>query len=198
MFKGGEKKAKGKAKFDKALTTINDMTLPNDVKTTKMRSFIIIALVVGFISCNHTETLVKTGFEGKPIPEFKVLLIDSVTYLNSKDIPKGMPVVILVFGPQCAYSRAQIKEIVGNITKEPNITFYVITPWSFPEMKAFYNEFALGNHSNLIAGFDYENALGQYFGMQGVPFTAVYDKHQLLRASFLGPTTYKLITELAL
>ena len=60
---------------------------------------IIIAI---FSGCYSTEPE-KTGLEGKIMPSFKLLLEDSITYVDTKNIPIGKPVVLFYYGPHCPY-----------------------------------------------------------------------------------------------
>ena len=139
----------------------------------------------------------KTGMEGKPLPSFTVLLSDSTTRFDTKDIPLDKPVVLFLFGPHCPHSKAQIEEIIANINKLKGIRFYLFTPYPFVQMKQFYKEYQLGNYSNITVGVDMQNFFSQYIGAPGVPFLAIYDKKKLLNKAFLGKTVAKQIKEIA-
>jgi thiol-disulfide isomerase/thioredoxin len=137
----------------------------------------------------------KTGHEGKPLPSFKLLLLDSTTYFDTKDIPKDKPVVLFYFGPHCPYSRAQMEEIIEDINILKDIRFYFFTTWSFAEMKAFYKHYQLNKYSNIIMGQDYMNFFVEYFEAQGVPYMAIYGKDKILRKAFIGRIFGKQIKE---
>jgi hypothetical protein len=162
-----------------------------------MRQLTILSTLFFAISCSQPDTRYITGLEGKPLPNFSVLLSDSVTYLSSKNIPEGQPIVLFCFGPHCAYSRAQMEEIVSNISSIKDIRFYAITPWSFGEMKDFSHDYSLNKYPNIVSAHDTANFLGSYFKMKGVPFTLIYDKNKKLKGSFLGKTSYKEIKRIA-
>jgi thiol-disulfide isomerase/thioredoxin len=153
----------------------------------KYLSVILISAV--FFSCSERDTSYKTGLEGKPMPEFSILLSDSSTYLNSKKFSKGQPIVLFCFGPHCPFSRAQMDELISNISSMKDMKVYAITPWPFSEMKSFKEDYSLSKYPNIVIGYDSANFLGSYFKMKGVPFTVVYDKDKKLKGSFLGKTS---------
>lgn len=139
----------------------------------------------------------KTGFEGKHLPSFKILLSDSSTYLDTKDIPDGKPVVLLYYSPNCAYSRGQVSEIIENIVSLKDIRFYIFTTWPFDEMKMFNAHFQLNNYSNITVGIDYNKYFADYFDAQGVPYMAIYGKDKRLNQAFIGQVYSKQIKEVA-
>lgn len=135
----------------------------------------------------------KTGLEGNSMPEFKLLLVDSTSYLDTKEIVPGKPVILLFYGPHCPYSRHQVEEIISNIDNLKDFQLYVITNWPFADMKMFYNHYHLHRYSNIIAGFDYSNYFPNYFGVKGVPYIAIYGKDKKLNKAFAGFTNIGLI-----
>jgi hypothetical protein len=135
----------------------------------------------------------KTGFEGKSLPSFKLLLTDSTTYIDTKDIPKGKQVVLLYYGPYCSYSRSQIEEIISDINAFKNIQFYVFSSGPFADMKKFYTHYALYKYTNIVAGLDYADFFPEYFEITGVPFIAIYGKDGKLNKAFQGKMHSKQI-----
>lgn len=154
---------------------------------------LIVTLLFGaLVSCNQTES-VKTGLEGKQMPSFRLLLADSTTYLDTKDIPEGRPTVLFDFGPHCPYSRSQMTEIIKDMKDLKNINFYVFTSASFNEMKTFYEHYKLNNYSNIIAGIVTSHSFEEYFQVTGVPYLAIYDDDKKLKKSFEGKIYTKQI-----
>jgi thiol-disulfide isomerase/thioredoxin len=139
----------------------------------------------------------KTGYEGKSMPTFKLLLADSLTYLSTGNIPVGKPAVLFYFGPDCPYSRAQMEEIIDNIDELKNVRFYIFTTWEFPEMKKFYNHYRLFKYSNITMGVDYLNFFKYYFKTKGVPYLAIYNNQKILQAAFVGKVPSRQIRSIA-
>jgi hypothetical protein len=144
--------------------------------------FVIIAILCGCYSKEPEDT----GFEGKPMPSFKILLIDSITYMDTKNIPKGKPVVLLYIGTHCPYSRAQIEEIMNEMNSLKNIQFYVFTESPFKELKKLSTHYRLDKYANIKAGYDYTHFFRNHFKITGVPYVAIYGKDKKLKKAFEG------------
>jgi hypothetical protein len=133
----------------------------------------------------------NTSRKGERLPSFKILLMDSTSVLDTKDIAANKSFVFFYFGPHCPYSRAQMKEILGNIEKLKSYNFYVISGWPYSELKDFYNHYQLYKYSNITVGYDYTHVFTEYLNIKGVPYLAVYNDDKILKESFAGKTNSK-------
>jgi peroxiredoxin len=150
-----------------------------------LHSIVVTLLVIYNASCNSREPE-KTGLEGQPMPDFTLLLPDSSTYSNTKGFALNRPEVLFYYNPRCPYCRAQMDDIVEDMEKLKNISFYLVTNSSFTEMKEFNKEYNLSKYSNIINGKDLKNHLADYYEIHGVPFTAIYGKNKKLHKVFVG------------
>lgn len=150
-----------------------------------MKQNILFFSIVLLVGCFGSEPQ-KTGLEGKPLPEFNILLLDSLTSLNSRNIHSNNAIVLFCLSPHCPYCKAQTKEIIEDMSKLKEIQFYFITSYSLTEMKSFYNEYELAKYPNIITGVDTANFLNDYFEIPGVPYLAIYGKDKILRKTFMG------------
>ena len=139
----------------------------------------------------------NTKLRGTALPSFKLLLTDSLTYFDTKNIPTGKPVVMLYFGPRCAYSRAQTEELINNIDLLKNTNIYLLTTWPFVEMKKFYEHYKLNQYKNITVGLDYENFFHDYFKAPGVPYMAIFNKTKKLNDAFVGEIESNKVLEVA-
>jgi hypothetical protein len=154
---------------------------------------LFIMLIIGILAgCYGTEPE-KTGKEGKPIPSFKILLADSVTNFDTKDIPVGKPSVMFYYGPYCPYSRAQMAEMIEEMSSMKDIQFFVFTSFPFLQMKTFDSLYQLHKYRNVISGVDSAGFFMNYFKIAGVPFTAIYGKDKKLIKAFQGKIYSKQI-----
>lgn len=153
-----------------------------------MKCFVAILSFCFLMSCFSSEPE-KTRHEGERLPSFKILLMDSTSILDTRDIPASKSFVFFYFGPHCPYSRAQMKEILGNIEKLKSYHFYIISGWPFSELKDFYTHYQLYKYSNITAGYDYTHVFTGYLNIKGVPYLAVYNANKTLKESFAGKTT---------
>ncbi|MBS0027559.1 TlpA family protein disulfide reductase [Chitinophaga sp. 22321] len=129
---------------------------------------------------------IKTGHEGEPIPSIDILLSDSISYLNVRDIKSSEPVVLFYFGPDCPYCRAEMDEIIKGMNRLKNVQFLLITPYAYSDMKRFYKIFQLEKYSNIRVGIDYKYAFGSYFKTESIPYIVVYNRQKLLITAFPG------------
>jgi len=161
-----------------------------------MKQVGLLLLLVSLASCFGKEPE-NTELKGKQLPAFKLLLTDSTTYINTANIPGGEPIVLFYFGPHCPYSRAQMEEIIDDISSLKNIRFYIFTTWPFLEMKDFYTHYQLNKYPNITVGVDYTNFFGDYFKAQGVPYMAIYGKNKRLNDAFVGKIYSNQIKKIA-
>jgi len=160
-----------------------------------MKNIPILFVLICLCGCNEQPPL-KTGLEGKPLPSFNLLLNDGVTYFNTGNIPAGKPVVLFYFSPECPYCRAQMTNIINDISSLQNVRFYVFTNYPFSELRSFYKHYQLQKYQNIVVGVDYANFFGDYFKIQVVPYTAIYSKDNKLNKAFIGNIPVKQIKEI--
>jgi thiol-disulfide isomerase/thioredoxin len=147
---------------------------------------VFIACMVLILSGCYGTVPEKTGMEGKPIPSFKMLLPDSLTYFDTEKIPAGQPFVVFLFGAHCPYSRAQMEEIIEENEKLKGLQFYVLTYTSFADMKQFYNDFHLSSYKNITAGVDTSQKFINAYEIDAVPYIAIYGKDKRLKEAYRG------------
>ncbi|THU39497.1 redoxin domain-containing protein [Niastella caeni] len=159
----------------------------------KISAFFILACLAG---CFGKEPQ-KTGKEGTPLPEFKLLLMDSVTWVNTRDIPTGNPIALFFFSPYCPYCRDQTLEIIEEIDELKNIQFYFVTSFPPSTLKDFKKAYQLAKYSNITIAIDPQQALGNYFEITGIPYIAIYSKDKKLNHAFKGKITFGQLKKVA-
>lgn len=150
-----------------------------------MKHFILGISITILLGCFGTDPQ-KTGKEGKEMPAFSLLLIDSTTSLSSVNMPKGNPIVFFYFSPFCPYCIKQTKEIIEDMDKLKDIQFYFISNFPFQDVKRFNSEYSLGKYPNITVGLDTANFVADYFEAPGYPYIAIYGKERKLNKTFLG------------
>jgi thioredoxin-related protein len=154
--------------------------------------FIPLALLVAvFVTACKENKITKpyvTGMEGKPLPEFAIQLLDSVSYLHSKDIPGGKKLIVFYYSPTCPYCRAQMRDMTNNMEKFKDEQLYVLTDANLSSIKTFVSYFDLQNFKNVTIGRDTAGAILQKYGLISVPFTALFDKNKNLKVAYSGRT----------
>jgi thiol-disulfide isomerase/thioredoxin len=158
-----------------------------------MNNCIFIVIIICLSGCFSKDPL-KTNLEGKPLPSFNILLLDSSAF-NTKNVPDGKPTALLYFGPYCPYSRSQMEEILKNNNLLSGIQFYIFTSFPLADLKKFYSYFHLEKFPNIISGVDTANYFVNYFDAKGVPYMAIYGKDKKLKKAFIGEVDAKQIKE---
>lgn len=161
----------------------------------KISTLIILTLLL--LGCIDTEEK-KTGLEGKLMPSFNLLLMDSTSRLNTDSLPSGKPILLFFFSPDCPHCREQTEEIISNAKLIKNIRFYMVSNSTFGQLKSFYNRYHLYKYSDITVGQDYNSSLVTYFGITSVPYMALYNKYKQLIKIFKRKTEPNMITNMVL
>ncbi|MBO9570838.1 MAG: redoxin family protein [Chitinophagaceae bacterium] len=152
-----------------------------------MRYLLLFCITVALAACFAGEAEPqKTGKEGKPLPNFVVQLPDSISFLNTQKLQDNTPLAVFYFSPACPHCRAQVTEMIDDMDRLKDIQLLFITAYPYNHMKRFYEQYDLKKYPNIIIGSDTANFISSYFGITGVPYTAIYDKHKRLTKAFLG------------
>jgi hypothetical protein len=138
----------------------------------------------------------KTGMEGRLLPSFDLLLADSVTHLNTADIPTGQPFVVIGFSPWCTHCQAETRDIIKNMEQFKNTRIYYVTNFPFGDMKAFYTHFKLAQYPNISMGREGTGIFFREFKATAVPYTAIFDSRKRLKQVILGQAESEKLAKL--
>lgn len=148
--------------------------------------------------CSEQQPAIITGLEGKPLPSFSFLLMDSTKRINTDSILSGKPTVLVYFSPYCPYCRAQTNEIIEGIKSLKNIQFFLLSDFPFNQVKQYYEQYKLSNYPNITVGKDLDSYFTKYFNASAVPYLAIYDADKRLKQVFMGKTEINEIKHVAL
>ncbi|HMO33176.1 MAG TPA: redoxin domain-containing protein [Lacibacter sp.] len=154
-----------------------------------MRHLLFICLLAApllpVLSAPLTRDSIPAHLQGLPLPDFKLELPDGSAFYTD-NLPKNKPVVIILFSPDCDHCREQTRELVDQIHRLRQVQLVMATVLPHDKMKAFYQEFGIGKHRNIVMGRDPLFFFSRYFQSHYIPFTAVYNKKRELVATFDG------------
>ena len=150
-----------------------------------MKQISLFFIIASLIGCYGAEPQ-KNGKEGKIMPDFSILLTDSITKIHTRNISTGKPIVLYYFSPYCPYCKAQTKSIIEHIDELKNIQFYFISSFPLSAVKDYFKEYQLAKYSNIKVGLDSARFVSDYFEAPGFPYIAIYGKDKKLNKSFLG------------
>jgi len=111
------------------------------------------------------------------LPVFNLLKLDSVEIFNTFNIPKGKPIALMLFSPDCKHCNATMELLLRGIDSISNIRFYLVsTSAVMSETKKFYDKYHLDWYPNIeVVGWDYEISYLDFFGTMHIPDVALYD-----------------------
>lgn len=150
-----------------------------------MRKLLFPLVCIGLLACQRHARFIS-GFEGKPMPSFNLLLMDSLTKISTKDIPEGQTTVLFYFSPYCPYCRAETQLLLRDIKSYPKVKFYMISSFPFTPIKKYYKEFQLGQYSNITVGQDFSAYFQNFYKVKGLPYMAVFGKDKHLDRALMG------------
>ncbi len=132
------------------------------------------------------------------IPAFNILSVDSVTIFNTYNIPKGRPIALMFFDPDCKHCKATMKLLRAGMDSIQNIRIYMLTPaHSWENIRKFYADNHIADYKNIeVYGRDYEFFFFAYYGVKFVPDLALYDENKKLIKLFETDITVKELYEL--
>lgn len=129
------------------------------------------------------------------LPAFNMLLLDSTTVFNTYNIPKGQPIVIMTFMPDCDHCQKLTEKLLNGMDTLKHIRFYLVSPMEIKDLKKFYEKFELSKYPNIVIGKDKEYFGPSFYQIKYVPFIALYDKNKLLIDSYEQTVEVKVLAE---
>lgn len=120
------------------------------------------------------------------LPPVQLLLSDSTTVFIKNDIPKKMPVLVMLFSPDCSHCQHTAEELVKNKEELKDIYVVMSTVHSVSQMNAFVTAYNLKELPNLTVGKDIYFLLPPFYGIRNFPFMAFYNKKGNFISAFEG------------
>ena len=156
-------------------------------------------LFILFVLCVCSERsiaqhdTVKTAplYTQYPLPQFSILLTDSVTWYTKNDLPKRKKTMIMLFSPDCDHCKKETALIKKNISRFSGTQIVMVTSMPFHKMREFYEHFELQQYKNITVGRDPKFFFSNYFKVHYLPFLAIYDKNYKLLKTFEGSTKWE-------
>jgi thiol-disulfide isomerase/thioredoxin len=116
------------------------------------------------------------------LPAFNIMQLDSSTIFNTFNIPKGKPVALVFFDPDCSHCRTFTERLTNGMDSVKNVRFYMVTVnHDFEQLRGFYKKYELAKYKNIeLVGRDYEFFFMSYYGPKTLPIVVVYDSNKQL------------------
>lgn len=155
-----------------------------------MKMLLLIIVLIGAMSCSHQSPIQQTKEQKKDsLPAFDMLLMDTITKINTAKIAKGNPIVLFFFAPDCPHCEALTKDIIAHINSLKNIRFYFLSITGVHDIENYKGRLQLDKFSNIIVAQDYNNYFLRYYSPPAIPYLVVYDENKLLKQVIIGEVT---------
>jgi thioredoxin-related protein len=120
------------------------------------------------------------------VPPFRLLKLDSATYLTKDDLKKNHRTIVMFFSPDCEHCKHQTEAILADFKDFKDIQIVMATYQPFSEMKEFNEHYKIYEHPNILIGRDEQFRLPPFFRIRNLPYLALYDKKGNLITTFEG------------
>ena len=139
----------------------------------------------------------SAAFGQSGLPPFKMLL-SSGKYYTAAELPKGKPVVLFYFSPDCDHCKTLMKDVFKRTAELKGTEMVFLTFRPVGEVTQFERTYGTGKHPNMRVGtegmtFFVRNTLR----IERMPFVALFDKKGSLVETYKSPeTTTALVKKL--
>lgn len=117
-----------------------------------------------------------TSAFAQSIPHFKMLLTNGKTF-EEKDLPKGKPVVIIYFAPDCEHCQTLMNAVFKTISSFKKVEIVMVTFKPLNEVVDFEKNYQVYKYSNIIVGSELPVFFFKtHYNLMNTPFTVIYDK----------------------
>jgi thioredoxin-related protein len=142
-----------------------------------MKSFLLFLIFIGITaSASAAVDSIPAHLKGLRIPDFKLLLVDSVTNFYTENLDPEKNTLIMMFSPDCDHCQHQTEDIIKNMDAFKNTQIVMNTILPFSQLKEFYETYQLHRFKNIIMGRDVLFFFSPYYRAQFTPYLALYNK----------------------
>lgn len=147
---------------------------------------LILLLVVSLHTTAQADSVQPAYKKFPTYPPVKLLLPDSSSFYTKTDLPKKLPVILMLFNPQCEHCQHETSELTKNIDKFKGLHIVMATFAPFDSMMKFRARYNLAAFDNIIVAQDTHYFLPSFYMIHNLPFHAFYNKKKELISAFEG------------
>jgi thiol-disulfide isomerase/thioredoxin len=106
-------------------------------------------------------------------------------YFSAADIPKGKPVLLIYFAPDCDHCHTLMNAFFPKATAFLRAQVVMVTHRPLAEVADFEKKFRTARFANIKVGTEgTTNFLRLFYKLQNTPFVALYDQEGKLVSSY--------------
>ncbi|HEX3166219.1 MAG TPA: redoxin domain-containing protein [Chitinophagaceae bacterium] len=126
-------------------------------------------------SCVSAIIFLPSRMSSQTIPVFKMTLSNNKIF-DATDIPKGKPLVLIYFDPDCDHCQKLMTELFKKINSFKKVELVLITFKPVTDVAVFEKKYSTPRYANLTVGTEGTGFyLRNYYKLVKMPFTALYD-----------------------
>ncbi len=115
----------------------------------------------------------------KDLPAFDVVDMRTRDTFSTFNIPKGRPILIIYFAPECDHCKKMLDALLPEMDKLKNVDVYMMTFMPLIALEIFNNGYHLEKYPNIkMVGQDYKMFFPPFYGVSNVPDIVLYDKNK--------------------
>jgi thioredoxin-related protein len=140
-------------------------------------------LLIALLACLAVQAAPRLEY----LPAFTITKVDGKK-ISSRGLPKGKPVLLVYFSPDCDHCISLSKELLKNYANLKGVQLLMVSYQKISEVTKFDRQFSFSIYPNVIIGSEVKPLfLQKYFKVQHTPFVVLYNKSGKKYAKFEGP-----------
>lgn len=140
----------------------------------KKNVFLSLLLFLSFAVHAQSDS-VEAPYKRFPhVPPFQLLLGDSTTIYKKDELPKGKPVLLIIFSPECSHCQHTAEDIVAHKDALKNVEIVMATLHTITQMNDFAKTYGLKDMPNVVIGKDVHFILPPFYSIQSLPLLGFY------------------------
>jgi thioredoxin-related protein len=154
-----------------------------------MKKYLLFLFVLAFSYSVYAQENVSDSlpYQRYPtMPAFRILMLDSVMMINTYNIPKGKPTILMYFSPDCDHCEKMTETMLKHIDELKDTRIFLFSPMSLSLIRSFNEKLKLKDYNNIVIGQDFDHIFSKYYGAKYVPYIAIYDRDKKLVRTFEG------------
>jgi len=160
------------------------------------RSFLFVVFILAvFTGFSQADSTAPLYLRFPILPSFKLTKVPDSTSFTKQDLKKNKPTIVMIFSPDCEHCQEETKMLTANIGLFKKAQIIMASPTEYRFLRAFYDEYKIAGHSNIIMGRDPGYYFGTFYKVRSFPAIFIYDKKGNLITSFSGETPIKEIAD---
>ena len=121
----------------------------------------------------YPEIIAQSG----KVPPFRIVQSSGKAF-KAENLPKGKPIILIYFSPDCEECQQLTKELLARINEFRNVSVAMITYQSVENVSIYVEKNNLKNYSNFFVGTEGNYLfVKNYYDIEHFPFVTLYSKN---------------------